>query len=67
MREDKSRDENGNVQLTMAPGKDASGNDILLLDADIDENGAIFKHLADHFMVICIAFAARRATTVGTS
>ncbi|MBA3439270.1 MAG: hypothetical protein H0T92_05310 [Pyrinomonadaceae bacterium] len=40
---------NGNVQLTIAPGRYASGNDILLLDADIEETGALFKHLADLF------------------
>lgn len=45
----KSRDEFGNVQLTLAPGKDAEGNEILLLDADIDENGALLRHLADLF------------------
>lgn len=45
----KSQDEIGNVQLTMAPGKDTDGNEILLLDADIDENGLLLKHLADLF------------------
>lgn len=45
----KSRDEFGNIQLTLAPAKDGDGNEILLLDADIDENGALLKHLADLF------------------
>lgn len=45
----KSTEEHGNVQLTMAPGKDASGNDLLILDADIDENGKLLAHLADLF------------------
>jgi len=45
----KSTEDHGNVQLTMAPGKDASGNDLLILDADIDENGKLMAHLADLF------------------
>lgn len=45
----KSTEDHGNVQLTMAPGKDASGNDLLILDADIDENGKLLAHLADLF------------------
>ena len=45
----KSREEHGNVQLTMAQGKDSTGNDIFLLDADIDENGKLLEHLADLF------------------
>jgi hypothetical protein len=45
----KSTEDHGNVQLTMAPGKDASGNDLLILDADIDENGQLLAHLADLF------------------
>ena len=43
----KSGEDHGNVQLTMAPGKDASGNPLLVLDADIDENGQMFAHLMD--------------------
>jgi hypothetical protein len=43
----KSSEDHGNVQLTMAPGKDAAGNDLLVLDADIDENGKMFQHLMD--------------------
>lgn len=45
----KSTEDHGNVQLTMAPGKDASGNDLLILDVDIDENGKLLAHLADLF------------------
>lgn len=45
----KSTEDHGNVQLTMAPGKDPSGNDLLILDADIDENGKLLAHLADLF------------------
>lgn len=45
----KSDEDHGNVQLTMAPGKDATGNDLLILDADIDENGRLLAHLADLF------------------
>ncbi len=45
----KSTEDHGNVQLTMAPGKDASGNDLLILDADIDENGKLMAHVADLF------------------
>jgi len=43
----KSGESHGNVQLTMAPGKDANGNPLLVLDADIDENGKMFQHLMD--------------------
>ncbi len=45
----KSTEDHGNVQLTLAPGKDASGNDLLVLDVDIDENGQLLAHLADLF------------------
>ncbi|HEY0172456.1 MAG TPA: hypothetical protein VGB98_15650 [Pyrinomonadaceae bacterium] len=43
----KTKEENGNLQLTMARGKDPSGADIFLLDADIDENGKLMQHIAD--------------------
>lgn len=43
----KSGEDHGNVQLTLAPGKDANGNPLLILDADIDENGQMFAHLMD--------------------
>jgi hypothetical protein len=45
----KSNEDHGNVQLTLAPGKDSSGNDLLILDADIDENGQLMAHVADLF------------------
>ncbi|MGH9971984.1 MAG: hypothetical protein ACREBG_29915 [Pyrinomonadaceae bacterium] len=45
----KSSEDHGNLQLTMAPGKDSAGNDLLILDADIDENGKMFQHLMDLF------------------
>ena len=45
----KSDEDHGNIQLTMAPGKDASGNDLLILDTDIDEDGKLLAHLADLF------------------
>ena len=43
----KSSEDHGNVQLTMVPGQDANGNPLLILDADIDENGEMFQHLMD--------------------
>lgn len=43
----KTKEENGNLQLTMARGKDSAGADIFLLDADIDENGKLMQHIAD--------------------
>ncbi|HZI19055.1 MAG TPA: hypothetical protein VEY09_10715 [Pyrinomonadaceae bacterium] len=43
----KTKEDKGNLQLTLAPGKDANGADILLLDADIDENGKLMHHIAD--------------------
>ncbi len=45
----KSDEDHGNIQLTMAPGKDAAGNDLLILDTDIDEDGKLLEHLADLF------------------
>lgn len=45
----KTTEANGNLQLTLAPGRDSTGNDILLLDADMDENGKLLAHLADLF------------------
>ncbi len=47
----KTTDRHGNLQLTMAPAKDAANNDVLLLDTDMDENGALLKHLIDAFIV----------------
>lgn len=43
----KSREDKGNVQITLAPSTDENGHSVLLLDADIDENGKMIKHLMD--------------------
>jgi hypothetical protein len=43
----KSEEALGNIQLTIAPAKDAAGGPVLLLDADIDENGNLLKHFFD--------------------
>ncbi len=45
----KSREENGNIQLTLGPGQDSNGQEVLLLDVDIDESGELFEHVADVF------------------
>lgn len=45
----KTSEDHANLQLTMAPSKDEAGNDVMLLDADIDENGKLLEHLADLF------------------
>ena len=45
----KTTEKTGNIQLTLAPAKDAEGDEILLLDVDIDENGELIKHLCDTF------------------
>lgn len=45
----KSDEEHGNLQLTLAPAKNEEGEQILLLDADIDENGNLLRHLCDVF------------------
>jgi len=45
----KSKEDKGNLQLTFGPGKDAEGNDVLVLDADIDEDGKLLAHLASVF------------------
>lgn len=47
----KTNEANGNLQLTLAPAKDAAGNDVLLLDADIDENGGLLSHFVDAFLL----------------
>lgn len=47
----KTTDKNGNLQLTMAPAKDSSNNDVLLLDADLDENGDLLNHMIDAFLI----------------
>lgn len=43
----KSAEEHANIQLTIAPAKDPDGNDVTVLDVDIDENGRLLEHLAD--------------------
>jgi hypothetical protein len=45
----KTKEENGNVQLTLTPATDSDGTAVTLLDADIDENGKLMAHLADLF------------------
>ena len=45
----KTKEEHGNVQLTLTPATDADGKSVTLLDADIDENGQLMVHLADLF------------------
>jgi len=46
----KSNEDNGNLQLTMAPAVDAAGKDVLILDADIDEEGKLLPHIASLFL-----------------
>jgi hypothetical protein len=43
----KTVEEHANIQLTIAPTKDLDGNEVVVLDADIDENGRLLEHLAD--------------------
>lgn len=43
----KSREDKGNVQITLAPSTDENGRSVLLLDTDIDENGKALAHLMD--------------------
>ena len=45
----KSKDEDGNVQLTFGPGTDGEGKAVMVLDADIDESGDLLKHIGDVF------------------
>lgn len=45
----KTKHTKGNLQFTLAPGTDESGRNVLLLDADIDENGQWLKHAMDVF------------------
>jgi hypothetical protein len=45
----KSKESHGNIQLTIAPTKDPQGNEVTVLDVDIDENGDLIKHLLDVF------------------
>jgi len=39
----------GNIQLTIAPGKDANNNPVTVLDMDFDENHDLLKHVGDVF------------------
>lgn len=45
----KTREDKGNLQFTLSPALDADGRDVLLLDADIDENGQWLRHVGDVF------------------
>lgn len=45
----KSDEDHGNIQLTVVRAKDSAGNQVTLLDADIDENGKLLDHVADVF------------------
>lgn len=46
----KSSEEKGNVQFSMAPAVDReTGDRVLLIDADIDEDGTFFGHLLEVF------------------
>ena len=43
----KSKEDKGNVQITLAPSTNGTGRLVLLLDADIDESGKALAHLMD--------------------
>jgi hypothetical protein len=43
----KTVEAHANIQLTIAPTKNLDGNEVVVLDADIDENGRLLDHLAD--------------------
>jgi hypothetical protein len=46
----KSSESEGNLQLTLARARNRqTGQDVLLLDADIDEKGKLFEHLLEVF------------------
>jgi len=45
----KTKEDHGNLQLTLTPATDSSGASVTILDADIDENGKLMAHLADLF------------------
>lgn len=47
----KTDERHGNLQFTMAPAKDRAGSDVLVLDADIDENGKLLNHVIDVILV----------------
>ncbi len=45
----KTKEDTGNLQLTLTPATDAEGKSVTILDADIDENGKLMAHLGDLF------------------
>jgi hypothetical protein len=45
----KSKDADGNVQLTFGAGTDGNGSGVTVLDADIDESGKLLEHIGDVF------------------
>jgi hypothetical protein len=45
----KTREEHGNLQLTLTQAKDIDGKAVTILDADMDENGKLMAHLGDLF------------------
>jgi hypothetical protein len=45
----KTKEDNGNLQLTLTPAVDSAGANVTLMDADIDENGKLMAHLTDLF------------------
>jgi hypothetical protein len=45
----KTREDHGNIQLTLTPAVDPSGTSVIVLDTDIDENGKLMAHLGDLF------------------
>jgi hypothetical protein len=45
----KTREDHGNIQLTLTPAVDPSGTSVIVLDSDIDENGKLMAHLGDLF------------------
>jgi hypothetical protein len=45
----KTDEKKSNMQICAAPARDSDGNQVVLLDADIDENGELMAHLADMF------------------
>lgn len=47
----KTDESKANLQLTLAPARDPNGQDVLLLDTDIDENGDLLNHLIDVILI----------------
>lgn len=46
----KTDEKKSNLQLTLAPARTSEGEEKLILDADIDENGELVAHLFDAFV-----------------